>query len=267
MPLEENGYLGTHNQDWSKTHREKHKEIFDHLREVNQLCHQYLREHQVNSRSGPEVFATAYFARGLTCFQSIVALAERGFIDDVRAICRTLVEVYFRLAAISKDPQVITRLVASAESLRKKRAVLFQSGVIKAPPDAEKVDWNTKIAEVDAELDKIGRSEAADKDLATIGDCLPEYYTAYALMSDAAHASVADIEAFVEFDEGFNIVGFRYGPHDCKFAAYALYAARLQLQNLVFTDRIMQRRLLDRIEDVLKRNTSLAQAPGNLFSE
>jgi hypothetical protein len=75
--------LRTHNQDWSKAHREKHKEIFDHLREVNQLCHQYLWEHQVDSKSDREVFATVYFARGLTCFQSIVALAERGFIDDV----------------------------------------------------------------------------------------------------------------------------------------------------------------------------------------
>src|ERR1700730_16770286 len=146
MPLEENGYLGTHNQDWSKTHREKHKEIFDHLREVNQLCHQYLREHQVNSRSGPEVFATAYFARGLTCFQSIVALAERGFTDDIRAICRTLVQVFFRLAALSKDPRVINRLVASAESRRRQRASLFQSGDVKPPPNVAAVDWNAKIA-------------------------------------------------------------------------------------------------------------------------
>jgi hypothetical protein len=87
------------------------------------------------------------------------------------------------------------------------------------------------------------------------------------LMSDAAHASVADIEASVEFDKDFNVVGFKYGPHDRQFAAYALYAARLQLENLVFTDRIMQRGLPDKTEAVLTRNTSLAQAPGNLFTE
>lgn len=39
------------------------------------------------------------------------------------------------------------------------------------------------------------------------------------LMSDAAHASVADIEASVEFDKDFNVVGFKYGPHDQQFAA------------------------------------------------
>jgi hypothetical protein len=43
--------------------------------------------------------------------------------------------------------------------------------------------------------------------------------------------------------------------------AYALYAARLQLENLVFTDRIMQRGLPDKTEAVLTRNASLAQAP------
>jgi hydroxymethylpyrimidine pyrophosphatase-like HAD family hydrolase len=96
MPLHDNGYLGRHNQEWSKAHQEKHKEVFGHLREVNRLCHEYLREHAVNPKNGPQVFATTYFSRGLTCFQSIVALAERGLIDDVRALCRTLLQVNFR---------------------------------------------------------------------------------------------------------------------------------------------------------------------------
>jgi hypothetical protein len=145
---------------WSRAHQEKHKEIFGHLREVNQLCHEYLRELTINNKNGPQVFAAAYFARGLTCFQSIVALGERGFTDDMRAICRTLVQIFFRFAALSKKPQVvINRLVASAESLRKKRLLLFQSGVNKPPPNTVEVDWNAKIAEVDAALDEIGRSE------------------------------------------------------------------------------------------------------------
>ena len=268
MPLRDTGFFGAHNQQWSKAHQEKHREIFDHLREVNRLCHEYRRELQVDNKNGPQVFAAAYFARGLTCFQSIVALGERGFTDDLRAICRTLVQVFFRLAALSEKPQeVINRLVASAESRRRQRLTLFQSGDVKPPPNVAAVDWNVKIAELDAALDKIGRSEANDKELANIGDCLEEYYTAYALMSDAVHASVADIEASVEFDKDLNVVGFKYGPHDRQFAAYALYAAMLQLKNLVFTDRILQRGLPSRAEDVVKQNISLARAPGNLFTE
>src|SRR4029077_10737845 len=60
MPLHDNGYLGRHNQEWSKAHQEKHKEVFGHLREVNRLCHEYLREHAVNPKNGPQVFATTY---------------------------------------------------------------------------------------------------------------------------------------------------------------------------------------------------------------
>jgi hypothetical protein len=267
MPLHETGFLGAHNQQWSKVHQEKHKEIFGHLREVNQLCHEYLRDLTINNKNGREVFATAYFARGLTCFQSIVALGERGFTDDIRAICRALVQIFFRLAALSKDPRVINRLVASAESRRRQRASLFQAGDVKLPPNVAAVDWNAKIAELDAALDKIGRSEANDKELATIGDCLEEYYTAYALMSDAAHASVADLEASVEFDKDFNVVGFKYGPHDRQFAAYVLYAALLQLKNLLFTDQIIRQSLLDRTGELLEQNASLARTPGNLFTE
>jgi hypothetical protein len=110
-------------------------------------------------------------------------------------------------------------------------------------------------------------SELADEIEAVVEESVLKYYTAYMLMSDAAHAPVADLEASVEFDEDFNVVGFKYGPHDRQFAAYVLYAALLQLKNLVCTDQVMQRGLPDRAKDVVKQNVSLARTPGNLFTE
>jgi uncharacterized protein DUF5677 len=107
--------------------------------------------------------------RGLMTFQSLIILSECRCIEDVRALCRTLLQACFRLAAIATDPTVVNRIVASALDLDRKRLKLFRSGELKMPPDAGNVDLDAKIAELDAAIEKLGGSMATDKELATIG--------------------------------------------------------------------------------------------------
>jgi len=65
--------------------------------------------------------------------QSLIILSEHGCIEDVRALCRTLLQACFRLAAIATDPTVVNRIAASALDLERKRLRLFKSGELKMP--------------------------------------------------------------------------------------------------------------------------------------
>jgi hypothetical protein len=71
----------------------------------------------------------------LMTFQSLIILAERGCVEDIRALCRTLLQAHFRLAAIAADPMVINRILASACDLDRERLKRFKSGAFKMPPD------------------------------------------------------------------------------------------------------------------------------------
>jgi hypothetical protein len=187
MPLFEHGFLGTEADQIRQQILQKYTELFASLNQLNDICHEYLRTAKYHHGEGIDVSAVSYFMRGLMTFQSLIVLLERGCIEDVRALCRTLLQACFRLAAIAIDPTVVNRIVASALDLDRQRLRHFKSGVLKMPPGASDVDLDAKIAEPDAKIRTLGGSMVTDKELATIGGRLGDYYTAYALQSDAAH--------------------------------------------------------------------------------
>jgi hypothetical protein len=108
------------------------------------------------------------------------------------------------------------------------------------PPGEGNVDFDPKIAEIDAEIQRRGGSLINDLELAKIGGRLGDYYTAYSLQSDAAHASPTDLKLFLKYDQNWTLLGFNYGPHDRDLMTYAVYAISLQMDNLVNLDKVIK---------------------------
>ena len=126
MPLFEHGFLGAEADQIRQQILQKYTELFTSLKDLNDICHEYLCTAKYHHGEGLHVSAVSYFMRGLMTFQSLIILSERGCIEDVRALCRTLLQVCFRLAAIATDPNVVNRIVASALDLDRKRLRLFK---------------------------------------------------------------------------------------------------------------------------------------------
>src|SRR5258708_27092776 len=126
MPLFEHGFLGGEGDQIRQQILQKYTELFASLKDLNDICHEYLRTAKYHHGEGLHVSAVSYFTRGLMTFQSLIILSERGCIEDVRVLCRTLLQVCFRLAAIATDPNVVNRIVASALDLDRKRLRLFK---------------------------------------------------------------------------------------------------------------------------------------------
>jgi hypothetical protein len=100
------------------------------------------------------------------------------------------------------------------------------------------VDLDAKIAKIDAEIQKLGGSMTNDKELATMGGRLRDYYTGYFVLSDAAHTSPTDLQSFLKYDQNDNLLGYNYGPHDKDLITYAGYAISLQMDNLTNLDKV-----------------------------
>jgi Family of unknown function (DUF5677) len=239
MSIRSQGFLGDEAESKRTEIRNAYPGPFNRLAELNAISHEYLQSLQLAERTEPHVWAAAFYIRGLTCFQSIVILSERGLVDDVASLCRTLLQVHFRSAAIAQDSTVINRLKASAENLRKQRAEGFESGKFQTPANVAHVDWRTKISEIETIIDQLGRSQTNDWELFKLGNCDPRDYNAYQLFSDAAHVSVIELQKLMKFDASGHFAGFRYGPHDRNLVALALYAAQIMMDILESTDKVM----------------------------
>jgi len=265
MPLLEHGFLGAEGDKIRQQILQKYADFFTLLRDFNGVCHEYLRSAKFDYQSLPQLYAISYFIRGLMTFQSLIILSEHGCIEDVGALCRTLLQAYFRLAAIAADPTVINRILASAIDLDRKRLKLFKSGVFKIPPGAEAVDFDAKIAEKDAEIQKLGESLANDQELATIGKRLGDY-PAYLVLSDAAHTSPTDLQSFLKRDQIGSLLGFIYGPHDKDLMTYAVYAMSLQADNLINLDKVIKFGLPAGFVDIQNRSIHFRSDMPGMFN-
>jgi hypothetical protein len=265
MPPLEHGFLGAEADKTRQQILHKYAELFALLRDLNDVCHEYLGNAKYHEEEGAEVFAISYFMRGLMTFQSLVILSEYGCIADVRALCRTLLQACFRLAAIAVDPAVINRILASAIDLDRKRLRLFKSGALRIPPGAAAVDFDAKIAEKDAEIQKLGGSLTNDQELATIGGRLGDY-PAYLVLSDAAHTSPTDLKSFLMYDENRDLLGFIYGPHDKDLMTFAVYAMSLQADNLVNLDKVIKFGLPSSFADLQNRSVRFRSDMPGMFN-
>ena len=198
-------------------------------------------------------------------FQSLVLLLQWGFIEDVCAHCRTLLQAYYRLAALAKDPTVINRIFASAVNDQKKRLESYKSGRLKIPGVLADIDWDAKIAEAEAEIRNLGGSTTNDYELAEIGNCLNDY-SAYLLMSDAAHTSPSALRSFLKFDENGRFLGYNYGPHDRDLATYAGYILELQKDNLINANKLIKGILPARFADLQNRSFKLRSDMPGVFN-
>ena len=197
-------------------------------------------------------------------FQSLVLLLEQGCIEDAVALCRTLLQGYYRLAAIAADPTVINRVFATAVNDQKRRFEFYKSGRLKLPANVT-IDLDAKIAEAEAEIKKLGGSMTNDYELAEIGGCQADY-SAYLLMSDAAHTSPSDLRSFLKFDQSGHFLGYNYGPHDRELASYAGYILVLQRDNLVNANKIIRGTLPSRFADFQKRSIKLRSDMPGVFN-
>lgn len=266
MPLLKHGFLGTEGERIQQQILKKYSELFGHLRDLNDICHEYLSGLRIDCEAETEVFTIAYFIRGLKTFQSLILLLERGMLDDVRVLGRTLLHTHFRLAALANDPAVLKRIRASALLEQKKRLESYKSGKRKVPANANNIDLDQLIAQAQSQLQKMGGSGINEKELAKIGGRLRDYDEAYAILSDAVHTSLSDVLPSMKFGHKGNFLGYIYGPHDRDLAMYAGYLLTLQSENLVNTNEVIKRQLPVSFEDFKKRSMRITSDMSGVFN-
>jgi uncharacterized protein DUF5677 len=266
MPLLKHGFLGTEGERIRQQILKKYAEQFGHLRDFNDICHEYLSGLRIDREAEIEVFTIAYFIRGLKTFQSLILLLEGGMLDDVRVLGRTLLHTHFRLAALANDPSVLRRIRASSLLEQKKRLESYKSGKRKIPANAIKVDLDPLIAQAEGQLKKLGVSGISEKELASIGGRLRDYGEAYAILSDAVHTSLSDVLSSMKFGHKGNFLGYIYGPTDRDLAMYAGYLLTLQKENLVNTNEVIKRQLPASFEEFHKRSFRITSDMPGVFN-
>jgi hypothetical protein len=235
--LQDNGFFSDEAVSINAEIKIDYKQLFFYLTETNEEAHKYLAKLQVASQDLKELVTAALLARALTGYQALMLLAERGFASEVRATCRSLLDVKFRLGFLVEEPSAANLMLAKHEEERVKRLKKMKSGTLPVPKDLANQDWDILIAQAEARRKSLagtkGKLPSIEK-MAEKGGFSTDYSGPYTFLSDATHSGLRELEIYLEFNaEGSAATNIRYGPNDGPWIPWCTLIATGYLRDCV----------------------------------
>ena len=212
MSIDKNGFLDDDINTWIEKHRIENKSLFDLCIEINQIAQTQLYKLDVHSKEVQEILLCLLFIKSLSSFQGSILLIERGMLTEARVILRTLLEILYRIGAISKNKEIAVAYVQADERNRRKflnKFKLLSDSVKEAHGNPELDDL---LNTLNQNIDEKDIKELQTQWFAHKAGLDDNYNTAYSLFSSSVHANVRDLEELVIADDEGNIKEILSGP-------------------------------------------------------
>jgi hypothetical protein len=224
--------------------RQKHMAAFGLCWELNVCGNRLVFSTSIARSDLQQVLIAALLPRLMTAFQGAVLTAQVGLASEAKLLARKVLEVTFRVVAVSRSAEVATQYVQSDECHRRK--FLNKLSALKSVElsQSEREQVAALKGQVDDSIADKGIREIGTQWFAEKADLMDLYNTAYALLSEAAHANVRDLgELLVRAEDSNDIDHFRYGPDDeglsellCTAIEATLLALEAAFRTLPATD-------------------------------
>ena len=194
--------------------RQKYSEAFEFAEALNEYANKKLVEITATRTNKRHLTVAALVPRLLTAYQGCVLLAERGLASEASLLSRKVLEVTFKIVAIAKSEETATKYIEADEVSRREilKKLRNLTTVTRTPEEHESIE--RLHAEAAAAVSTHKLHAPTTRDYAEWAGLLDYYNSAYAYFSQAAHATVRDLEATVDIDEHGDPVAFRYGPSE-----------------------------------------------------
>lgn len=189
--------------------RQKYPNLRSLLIRVNRLAVANQHSIEIHLDSNVEKYAAALFARTLASIQASVLLLDVGLVSQARTLLRSVMETYFSLAAIAKEPGVVVKLLEgdAAEQTRAAKYIkLWQSHELKKIAD-EAFASDQLQPFIESTANALSTFDLAQK------AGLEEWYrTVYMVFSWSTHGAAVDLDRHLVVGEDGDVANFRNEP-------------------------------------------------------
>lgn len=192
--------------------RKEHCSAFKLAEDLNIFANRQVFATHMKKTDLQQVLVSSLLPRMLTAFQGGVITGERGLSAELKLLTRKVVEVTFRIVAIARNKEVADKYLKSDEVNRRKflNKLRLLRSVKHSPEEVATID--TLHAEVTANINAEAIQDLSLQWYADKAGMSDFYNTAYAYLSESAHANVRDLDALIEKDPDGEIEVLRYGP-------------------------------------------------------
>ncbi|OPY84479.1 MAG: hypothetical protein A4E72_02214 [Syntrophus sp. PtaU1.Bin208] len=109
--IEKSGFLSEQISQWIEKHRSENRQWFSLCENINQFSHDTMFKTSVHNEYLPEIIVALLYVRAMSNFQGIILMAERGMINEAKALMRCLLECVFAIVAVEKDKEIVNQFV------------------------------------------------------------------------------------------------------------------------------------------------------------
>lgn len=264
MSINENGFLDTDIQFWIAKHRKANGLLFQICDEVNQLAQIHLFKLDIHNNAVQEILVGLLFVRALSAYQASLLLCERGIITETKIILRTLLEILFRIAAISKDEVIANAYILEDEVHRKKFLNKFKSLNASVKSAAGNPELEDLLNTLKKNIEEKDIKELQTQWFAHKAGLDDFYNSAYSLFSDSVHANVRDLEELFNTNFEGSITGINFGPDVSGLSKLLLTAGETMILILYDVSGLFNLQIEEHLTALHKRLTVAMEGNENI---
>jgi Family of unknown function (DUF5677) len=265
MSIDQNGFLDPDAASWIVKHRQDHRALFAVCESINHLAQTHLYKLNIHSEDVQDLLVSLLFIRSLAAYQTSILLIERGLTTEARIILRNLIEILFKLRAISSDRDVARAYVYEDEVYRKRFINKFKL----LSDDVKQAQGNPKLDEllgvIKENIEGKDISERQTQWYAQKANLSDYYNTVYSIFSGSVHANVRELEELLKTDGQGKITDLVYGP-DLAAGLDMLLLTGGETQCLILEDvsRVFDLKIEGRIAELHTKLRQLISKPMQL---
>jgi hypothetical protein len=211
--MEIDGFLASSVDTDKKFVTEKYSDFFDYAKDINRYCMAFLKKLKVSDKYDSIFIIHTLFLRLLEYFQGVFILLERGMMPPAKVLTRGMLEIVFILAALEKNPALLSCYFDQFQDGRKKAlkaALQFKNDLLRN--DAKKHDIEKHYVKLKKELCDKELRVLKPKEWAIEAEMEDFYNLYYVSYSNAIHSNLAALDDHL--DETMNGLYLSFGPSD-----------------------------------------------------
>ena len=240
--MEKSGFLSEQISQWIEKHRGENRQWFKLCANINEFSHSTMFNMTIHNKHLPEIIVASLYARAMSNFQGIILMAERGMINEAKALLRCLLECMFAIVAIDKDKKIVNQFVLDdllqrmdylkAYKRNRGKGIPHHEGA----PSMEEID--NLLKDIKNQIERNHVKKFTRRDLAEKAGMVTTYDSAYKLLSGTIHVNARDLEQYLDINEAGEIKRILWGPDVQEIDFILFTAAESMMSVLVAISRI-----------------------------
>ncbi len=210
--FDEDGFLTQRRDRLEASIRGAREPLFARAHQINRDCHRLVFSANVHSQDPREMLVAVSFIRALEHYQAAVLLLAAGLVAPAKVAIRAALEAVFTTRAIARDEAALKAFVMNDLLQRRKLVRKVQQHEHTNLLEFRGALTADFVRQLEAEIQKTGVKPQTTEELSKVAGMHDWYTTAYAMLSQATHTAVRELECYLAFDGDGNARSVEYAP-------------------------------------------------------